>query len=200
MAASAAAVLAAGLAGCARNDGRTLQPPAPGATAPPLPTAPTLPAGPVIAPASVLALTSPAFTPDGPIPAAHTCDGDDVAPPLAWSGVGEGTVELALAVTDTDADGFVHWAVTGISPGSLGLPTGTVPEGATESPNGFGRPGWAGPCPAAGDDAHRYRFTLYALAETSRVAADADGRTVVEALDRTAITAQSSLVGVYQRG
>src|SRR6266852_4664519 len=29
--------------------------------------------------------------------------------------------------------------------------------------NGFGGPGWGGPCPPAGDKPHRYNFTLYAL-------------------------------------
>ena len=40
------------------------------------------------------------------IPVLNTCDGDDVSPALSWAGVPDGTVELALVVTDDDADGF----------------------------------------------------------------------------------------------
>ena len=31
-------------------------------------------------------LTSPAFTEGKPIPKKYTCDGEDISPPLAWSG------------------------------------------------------------------------------------------------------------------
>ena len=36
-------------------------------------------------------------------------------------------------------------------------------KGAVQVKTDFGRPGWGGPCPPAGDKAHRYVFTLYAL-------------------------------------
>ena len=32
-------------------------------------------------------MTSTAFAPMGEIPRRHTCEGDDVAPPLSWRGV-----------------------------------------------------------------------------------------------------------------
>jgi hypothetical protein len=43
-----------------------------------------------------ITVSSPAFTAGSPIPLRFTCDGDDVSPPLAWSGVPTGTVEVAL--------------------------------------------------------------------------------------------------------
>jgi len=61
---------------------------------------------------TTLRLTSPAFGNGQPIPPEYTCVGDDVSPPLAWTGVPAGTAELALVVRDPDADGFV----TGSSP------------------------------------------------------------------------------------
>lgn len=36
-----------------------------------------------------LTLTSSAFEPNGPIPPIYTCDGNDVSPPLTWSGTGD---------------------------------------------------------------------------------------------------------------
>ena len=51
------------------------------------------------------------FNPGESIPAEYTCDGEDVSPPLEWSGVPEDTESFALIVDDPDAPGrtFVHW-------------------------------------------------------------------------------------------
>jgi Raf kinase inhibitor-like YbhB/YbcL family protein len=38
-----------------------------------------------------------------------------------------------------------------------------LPEGSVQAVTSFGTPGWGGPCPPAGDEPHRYEFTLYAL-------------------------------------
>jgi Raf kinase inhibitor-like YbhB/YbcL family protein len=96
-----------------------------------------------------------------------TCDGEDVAPALAWEGVPEGTAELALVVEDPDAPGgtFTHWLVWGLDPGETELPEGSEPAGL-EGTNDFGAVGYGGPCPPAGET-HRYVFRLLALdAET----------------------------------
>ena len=45
-------------------------------------------------------LTSSAFTEGGNIPRRHTCDSEDLSPPLSWSGIPAGTVSLALIVDD----------------------------------------------------------------------------------------------------
>ena len=50
-----------------------------------------------------LTLTSQAFRQNGEIPPQHTCQGADVSPPLAWSGVPANTKSLALIVDDPDA-------------------------------------------------------------------------------------------------
>ena len=47
-----------------------------------------------------LTLTSPAFSHLGEIPGRFTCEGEDLSPPLTWSGVPEGTESLALIVDD----------------------------------------------------------------------------------------------------
>src|SRR5262245_12830437 len=48
-------------------------------------------------------LTSPSFSSLGSIPSLHTCEGTDVPPALAWSGLPPGTRSLALVVDDPDA-------------------------------------------------------------------------------------------------
>lgn len=158
----AVAVLALA-AGCASTEeGRTLRPPAPSQTTTTVAT--DLPADPGPAP---LVLSSDVIVEGGDIPAVHTCQGTEVSPPLRWTGVPSGTVELAVVVRDLTAEGLVHWAIAGLPSDTGGLAAGTPPAGAVEATNDLGRPGWAGPCPPSGT--HDYLFSLYALAEPSGV-------------------------------
>ena len=91
--------------------------------------------------------------------------GSDFTRPL-WGGGGPtGTAELALVVTDADADDFVHWAIAGMDPEIVTeIIEGQPPRTAVEANNDFGRLGWSGPCPPSGES-HSYVFTLYALSE-----------------------------------
>jgi Raf kinase inhibitor-like YbhB/YbcL family protein len=112
-------------------------------------------------------VSSPAIPPDGTIPAAYTCDGGDIAPPLVWSGVPAGAASLVLVVEDPDAPGgtFMHWAAFDIAPGTRGLPAGRHP-GLREAQNDFGKTGYGGPCPPPGRP-HHYHFRLLALNRAS---------------------------------
>lgn len=111
----------------------------------------------------LLELTSPAFSAGRALPRRHTAEGDDLSPPLRWSGAPAGTGSFALLVEDPDAPGgaFVHWLVW-----NLPSEVRELPEGARGWPtglNGFGRTGWSGPRPPRGEGAHRYVFRLFAL-------------------------------------
>ena len=53
-------------------------------------------------------IRSTAFADGASIPPRYTCEGDDVSPPLAWSGVPAGAKALALVVDDPDAPDPVH--------------------------------------------------------------------------------------------
>lgn len=117
--------------------------------------------------ATTLRLTSAAIEDGGTIPARYTCDGEDSAVPVEWSGLPDGTAELALVLDDPDARGFVHWVVVGIPAGADGLPEGGLPEGAREGRNDFGGVGYRGPCPPSGS--HRYVLTVYALSAPLQV-------------------------------
>lgn len=193
-------------AGCDTGDGRTLRPPAPGATAPALPASTTATtAAAVIGPpvgseeSGALVLASPAIFEAQAIPSRYACDGENVSPPLSWSGVPAGTVELAITVRDPDApDGdFVHWVVTGLDPLLAGIGEGALPEGAVEARNDTSEFGWFGPCPPEGST-HRYVFTLYALSVPSGVAAGADAIAAIAALEE-APAATAVLTATYGR-
>jgi Raf kinase inhibitor-like YbhB/YbcL family protein len=108
-------------------------------------------------------LTSPAFSDQGVIPVRFTCDGEDLAPPLAWNGTPQGEWYV-LVVSDPDAPGgvFVHWVVA-VPPGTTELHEGRLPSGAIQGQNSFGHPRYDGPCPPRGGPAHHYVFTMLAL-------------------------------------
>ena len=182
------------LAACA-DDGKTLRAPAPGASAPPL-TSTTLQGQ--VASSVPLTLASPSFDDGAAIPIENTCDGENASPPLSWGAVPETTVELAITVTDTDANGFVHWVITNIDPAVQAMSIGNTPDGAIQAKNGKGEPGWTGPCPPPGSGEHHYVFTLYALSTPSGVTADMTGVDAIAAIEQHPAL-KASLTGVYQR-
>jgi Raf kinase inhibitor-like YbhB/YbcL family protein len=120
--------------------------------------------GPATGPTSIV-LTSPAFADGEPIPERFTCEGEDVSPPLEWSGVPEGTVSLALIMDDPDAPRgtFTHWVIFGLDAGLTGLEESADLEGAEQGATSFGEVGYGGPCPPPGDPPHTYVFDLHAL-------------------------------------
>jgi Raf kinase inhibitor-like YbhB/YbcL family protein len=117
-----------------------------------------------------LAITSTAFADGEAIPSRYTCQGEDVSPSLAWTGLPPGTKSLALLLVDPDVPDpaapkrtWVHWVLynlpataTGLAEAVTALPDGTLP-----GRNDWGRTGYGGPCPPIGR--HRYFHKLYAL-------------------------------------
>ena len=146
-----------------------------------------------------ITVSSPAFAAGATIPKRFTCQGENVSPPLAWSGVAAGTAEVALVVDDPDAPRgtFVHWVVVGLDPTRARLAEGAVPAGARQLPNSAGSAAYTGPCPPGGP-AHHYRFTVYALGRAPEVAGDADPEAAVQAIEAAA-TARGRLVGTFGR-
>lgn len=145
-------------------------------------------------------LKSPAFDPQGPIPARHTGEGPDVSPPLEWEGVPEGTAELALICDDPDAPRptpWVHWVLYGIPASATSLAEGVEGIGV-EGKNDFGRSGYGGPMPPPGHGTHHYHFKLYALEEPLDLPPGATKDEVVRAMEGI-ILAAAELVGTYER-
>ena len=143
---------------------------------------------------NVLELRTSAFSDNSIMARGHAKDGDNEAPDLSWSGVPEGTRELALLVADPDAPTgtFLHWLVTGIAPDAQGV------DGGTQHENGFGEQGWGGPLPPVGDDPHRYVFRLYALGEPFAAPDPADADSLRAWLDEHAL-ATGTVTGLYGR-
>jgi Raf kinase inhibitor-like YbhB/YbcL family protein len=147
---------------------------------------------------AMVQVTSPAFGDGQAIPAEYTCDGAEMSPPLAWSGVPPGATALALVVDDPDAPGgtYIHWVVVDIDPAVDSLAEGQEPAGAVEVENSSGDASYAGMCPPSGT--HHYRFTLYALEKALDVQPD-DSLTSVFAAIEDASLGQGTLTGTYQR-
>jgi Raf kinase inhibitor-like YbhB/YbcL family protein len=153
---------------------------------------------------NALKLESPAFHPNGEIPRKHTCEGGDVAPPLAWSGVPEQAQSLVLIVEDPDAPDpaaprmtFTHWLLFNIPKVATGIPQGgsPLPEGTQQGENDFHREGYGGPCPPIGR--HRYFFKLYALDTT--LALEHANRAKLLAAIEGHVLAHTELIGTYQK-
>lgn len=155
-----------------------------------------------------LVLTSTAFEHEGEIPSKYTCDGQDISPPLAWSGAPEGTKSFALIVDDPDAPDpkapkmvWVHWVLYAIPSKTSGLAEGVsapaLPPGTREGVNDWRRTGYGGPCPPIGR--HRYFHKLYALDIELADFGEPDKTSLLEAMEGH-ILEQTELIGTYQRG
>ena len=150
-----------------------------------------------------LAIRSDAFDEGGAIPTPYSCDGDDVSPPLSWSGVPEGTETFALIMDDPDAPGgtFVHWVAYDLPASVTGLsrdvpPQTVLPPGGVHGENSWGRLGYGGPCPP--DGTHRYVFKLYALDGSLGLGSGATKREVLDAMEGRVLE-EARLVGEYTR-
>jgi Raf kinase inhibitor-like YbhB/YbcL family protein len=121
----------------------------------------------------MIEVRSSAFSEGDTLPVGFTCDGDNVSPPLSWSGVPEGASELRISLRDPDAPRgtFTHWLVVGVDPASTDVGQGTVPTNGAEEANSFGDDAYGGPCPPRGDEPHRYVFTVEALDAAGNVLA-----------------------------
>jgi Raf kinase inhibitor-like YbhB/YbcL family protein len=147
---------------------------------------------------SEFALESSAFGNAQAIPNRHSCEGEDVSPPLRWMNVPEGTRSLALVVDDPDAPGgvFTHWLGWGLDPAASGLGEGE--SAPAEGRNDFGTTGYRGPCPPPGHGRHRYVFRLYALDAQLGLGAGAAKAELEQALEGHVLTT-AELVGTYER-
>lgn len=110
--------------------------------------------------------TSSAFVDGGTLPVTYTCDGSSgltsVNPPLAWSGVPAGTVELALTFTTIALDGTrYNWVLFHVPASVTSLAAGTTVGVSGVSSDGPDLRYYP-PC-SSGPGLKSYTFTLYAL-------------------------------------
>jgi hypothetical protein len=150
-------------------------------------------------------LRSPAFADGQEIPVRHTCEGEDVSPPLEWSAPPDGTRSLALVVDDPDAPDpkaprmtWVHWVIVDLPPaaGKLAEGVATLPKGARSGRNDWQRAGWGGPCPPIGR--HRYFHKLYAL-DTALPELTSPTKAELERAMAGHVLAEAVLLGTYAK-
>lgn len=153
---------------------------------------------------SDMQLTSSAFRSGEAIPRKYTGEGEDVSPPLEWSGAPDGTRSFAVICHDPDAPlvtpgtyGFVHWVLYNLSASTTSLAEGAE-EGAVGG-NDFGGTGYGGPAPPEGHGVHHYFFWVLAL---DRELDLEPGLSMWQFLAKAEphIIGMNRLVGTYQRG
>ena|SRR5437762_9107992 len=149
-------------------------------------------------------LTSSAFKHNTAIPKDYSCDGSDISVPLAWKDVPEGAKSFALIADDPDAPSgtWVHWVFYDLPANVRELSAGigheeSLPNGAKQGKNDFGKIGYGGPCPPSGP-AHRYHFKLYALDGTSGLKSKATKQQLLDAI-KGHVLAEAQLIGTYKR-
>lgn len=153
---------------------------------------------------SDMKVTSRAFEPHGSIPARHTGEGEDVSPPLSWSGAPDGTRSFAVVCHDPDAPlvkpgsyGFVHWVLYGLPASTTDLAEGTS-EGVAGT-NDFGRTGYGGPMPPEGHGTHHYYFWVLALDVDPDLGPGLDLDRFLREVEPH-VVAMNRLVGTYRIG
>lgn len=150
-------------------------------------------------------LSSPAFRDGQAIPLRHTCEGEDLSPPLEWSGAPPGSQSFVLIIEDPDAPSgiFRHWGLFNVAATRDRLPEGVGTardQGAgDQGVNDFGARHYNGPCPPKGHGRHHYHFRLAAL-NTARLEMPAKAKVAdIWEAAKPHIIAQADLVGTFER-
>lgn len=154
---------------------------------------------------SSIQLRSTAIAPEGMIPRRYTNYGEDVSPPLRWTGVPAGTRSLVLLVEDPDAIAplpFVHWAAINISPDATALkeniPKAFQSRGSSlqQGSTSITTTGYFGPRPPPGDPAHHYHFQIFALDTRLNLPTGFNRQALLKAM-RGRVLAKGTFVGMY---
>ena len=155
------------------------------------------------APGSI-AVTSPAFTDGGPMPASSAGKGvgDNISPPLRWAALPSETRQVVLIIDDVDVPlprpllhtiavidpTFDHVTAGALQPGCAGMRFIRAD---------LGHRAYAGPRPIPGHGPHHYRFQVFAIGDTIP-----DTVTTAKALltrMRGHVLARGVLTGTYER-
>ena len=148
-------------------------------------------------------VSSMSFEDGATIPRRHTCDGENISPPLAFDDLPGGTKGLAVVMEDLDSPvtTFVHWVIWGI-PARLGIlnenQDQTLQGGAVQGINSAEEIGYFGPCPPE-DEEHAYVFKVYALDESILDLAEGSTKQELEKRIEDSILGKAELECVYRR-
>ena len=145
-------------------------------------------------------ISSPAFSAGDVIPKKYTGEGEDVSPPLEWTGLPAETKEIALICDDPDAptaEPFVHWVIYKIPGDRTSLSEGNA-QGALEGENDFGGTGYNGCMPPEGHGVHHYHFKVYALDTELEAEAGLSKAQLLEEMEGHVLD-EGELIGTYER-
>ncbi|MDK1310354.1 YHYH protein [Pseudoalteromonas ardens] len=143
---------------------------------------------------STLSLTSPAFNNQEALPTSYTCDGDNLSPPLNWTGAPADTQEYAISMAT--AANEQHWLVYNIDGDietmAAGASIGTLGNNSVNNEQTY-----APPCPQAAGQ-HFFTFTLYALSDSPSLAQNTsvDRDTFLSAIDSLTLDTATLTVSV----
>jgi Raf kinase inhibitor-like YbhB/YbcL family protein len=150
-----------------------------------------------------MVITSSSFVHEDMIPAKYTCDGQNISPPLAWSGAPKETNSFALICDDPDAPAgtWVHWVIFDIPANVNSLPEKVAKQEAIAGLGKNGKNtsqhfGYDGPCPPSGT--HRYYFKLYALDKMLNLKAGLSKEELLSAM-KNHVLAEAQIMGRYKR-
>ena len=151
-------------------------------------------------------VTSPVFAHRGALPMRATADGEGLSPPLAWSGVPEGTEQLVLIVEDADSptpSPLVHAIAfdlpsnrSMLDPGELNADADA--DGVAMGKSSSLRPAYMPPDPPTGHGKHRYYFQMFAIDRRLDLSRS-PGRTELLRAIRGHVLATGCIVGTYER-
>jgi|LakMenEpi03Aug12_release.lakeMendotaPanAssembly.Ray.scaffolds.fasta_scaffold395928_3 Raf kinase inhibitor-like YbhB/YbcL family protein len=154
-----------------------------------------------------LEVKSPAVTEAGALALNFTAYGRSISPPISWSAGPARTKTYAIIVVDPDSrfpKPGVQWVVYNIPVQTTALPRSLAALGEPKHMNGLMQGvnshegvGWAGPHPDAGEPAHHYHFTVYALDRRLDLPPKAERLEVLAAI-KGHVLAEGDLVAAFQ--
>lgn len=137
------------------------------------------------------------------------CTGKNISPSLKWMNAPKAAKSFALTVYDPDAptgSGWWHWVIFNIPADVTELKTDAgnpqkklAPAGSIQSVTDYGKPGFGGACPPAGDKPHRYIFTVFALDVPKLDLDEKAGAALVGYMLNSHAIAKASLISYYGR-
>jgi len=154
---------------------------------------------------TLMQLRSAGFFDGATVPRRFTCDGEDLSPPLEWSGAPAGTRSLVLLCNDPDAPSgtWHHWAAYDIPADQSEMDEAAGRNGSArtfkQAINDFQKVGYGGPCPPHRHGLHHYHFRLLALAVDHLPLRHKPSCSEVEREARKHAIAEATIIGLYQR-
>lgn len=182
-----------------RQDGR--RPPPPGGDKPPRKDDPPKKAPPAARPKDGFTLTSPAFEPNGKLPAEFTGDGDGISPPLQWTGAPKGTKCFALQLwhkpMPNGDEVKSYWVIANIPADVTSLEKNSKGVGNVGL-NDKRRAGYD-PMNSKGPGPKEYHVTLYALSAEPKLGAGQFNRADLLKAIKDITLAETTLSYTYER-